>query len=228
MGRISVSRPHQSLFCSQDWEIKATIKQNNEEEIVQNDVSQALARHHPPNCTFLKVYMEFSSYFLFLQEQIKDIIINKQLRMHVKQSLDDIRNGTIGVDEARKQVLANRIAAAKEVIQAIPEDKQAHMPFRNKEQQLLLKRKSKLAAELREALSKKGLTQNQQMCMYYLGLTVPLLMSKQGKEAMVDTVQWKTLLKAEIQNCTNKIDNMAKHQTHKCELQAKRQEARTT
>ena len=75
MGRISVSRPHQSLFCSQDWEIKATIKQNNQEEIVQNDVSQALARHHPPNCTFLKVYMELSSYFLFLQEQIKDIII---------------------------------------------------------------------------------------------------------------------------------------------------------
>ena len=25
--------------------------------------------------TFLKVYMEFGSYFLFLQEQIKDIII---------------------------------------------------------------------------------------------------------------------------------------------------------
>ncbi len=26
--------------------------------------------------TFLKVYMELRSYFLFLQEQIKDIIIN--------------------------------------------------------------------------------------------------------------------------------------------------------
>ena len=26
--------------------------------------------------TFLKVYMELGSYFLFLQEQIKDIIIN--------------------------------------------------------------------------------------------------------------------------------------------------------
>jgi hypothetical protein len=26
-------------------------------------------------CTFLKVYMELGSYFLFLQEQIKDIII---------------------------------------------------------------------------------------------------------------------------------------------------------
>jgi len=43
---------------------------------------------------------------------------------------------------------------------------------------------------------------------------------------MVDTVQWKTLLKAEIQNCTNKIDNMAKHQMHKCEPQAKLQETR--
>jgi hypothetical protein len=27
--------------------------------------------------TFLKVYMELGSYFLFLQEQIKDIIISK-------------------------------------------------------------------------------------------------------------------------------------------------------
>ena len=66
------------------------------------------------------------------------------------------------------------------------------------------------------------------MCMYDLGLTVQLRMSQQEKEAMVDTVQWKTLLKGEMQSCTNKIDNMAKHQTHKCELQAKRQEARTT
>jgi hypothetical protein len=152
--------------------------------------------------------------------------IDEQLRMRAKQSLDDIRNGTIGVDEARKQVLANRIAAAKEVILATPEDKQARMPFRNKEQQLLLKRKSKLAAALQEAIAKKGFTQIQQMCMYDLGLTVPLRMSQQGKEAMVDTVRWKTLMKAEVQNCTSKIDNMAKHQTRKCELQAKRQEAR--
>ena len=28
-----------------------------------------------PNGTFLKVYMELGSYFLFLQEKIKDIII---------------------------------------------------------------------------------------------------------------------------------------------------------
>ena len=30
---------------------------------------------HPSAHTFLKVYMELGSYFLFLQEQIKDIII---------------------------------------------------------------------------------------------------------------------------------------------------------
>ena len=33
--------------------------------------------------TFLKVYMELGSYFLFLQEQIKDIIIISLLNMHV-------------------------------------------------------------------------------------------------------------------------------------------------
>jgi hypothetical protein len=33
--------------------------------------------------TFLKVYMELGSYFLFLQEQIKDIIIS--VRGHARQ-----------------------------------------------------------------------------------------------------------------------------------------------
>jgi hypothetical protein len=31
--------------------------------------------------TFLKVYMDLVSYFLFLQEQIKDIIINPMLSL---------------------------------------------------------------------------------------------------------------------------------------------------
>ena len=33
--------------------------------------------------TFLKVYMELGSYFLFLQEQIKDIIISACLQLSV-------------------------------------------------------------------------------------------------------------------------------------------------
>jgi hypothetical protein len=34
--------------------------------------------------TFLKVYMELGSYFLFLQEQIKDIIITRRMSLTVK------------------------------------------------------------------------------------------------------------------------------------------------
>jgi hypothetical protein len=36
-----------------------------------------LFRQTSPKTRFLKVYMELGSYFLFLQEQIKDIIITK-------------------------------------------------------------------------------------------------------------------------------------------------------
>jgi hypothetical protein len=36
--------------------------------------------------TFLKVYMEFGSYFLFLQEQIKDIIIFKWIHNEYSSS----------------------------------------------------------------------------------------------------------------------------------------------
>ena len=37
--------------------------------------------------TFLKVYMELGSYFLFLQEQIKDIIINESAHRVVTKSI---------------------------------------------------------------------------------------------------------------------------------------------
>jgi hypothetical protein len=37
--------------------------------------------------TFLKVYMELGSYFLFLQEQIKDIIINTLSLLEIDHSL---------------------------------------------------------------------------------------------------------------------------------------------
>ncbi len=40
--------------------------------------------------TFLKVYMELSSYFLFLQEQIKDIIIIKAVRVWGGRIVEDM------------------------------------------------------------------------------------------------------------------------------------------
>ena len=43
--------------------------------------------------TFLKVYMELGSYFLFLQEQIKDFMFyNKQSRSRVLVSLSHTRS----------------------------------------------------------------------------------------------------------------------------------------
>ena len=100
------------------------------------------------------------------------------------------------------------------------------MPFRNKEQQLLLRKRSRIAAALRETIARKGLTQIQQMCMHEFGLTMLLKMSQQEKEAMVCMVRWKPLMTTEIQRCTSKIDNMVKRQTRQCEMQTKQQEAR--
>ena len=52
------------------------------------------------------------------------------------------------------------------------------------------------------------------------------LWSLQDKELLTDTLQWKALLKAEIQSNKNQVDALAKKQTWQCEKQAKRKEAR--
>ena len=43
--------------------------------------------------TFLKVYMELGSYFLFLQEQIKDIIIIRHCILHGPEKQSRTREG---------------------------------------------------------------------------------------------------------------------------------------
>ena len=42
----------------------------------------------------------------------------------------------------------------------------------------------------------------------------------------MDTPHWRALLKAKIQSCKNKLDNMAQKQTHQCGIQARQKEAR--
>jgi hypothetical protein len=49
--------------------------------------------------------------------------------------------------------------------------------------------------------------------MHDLGITASLNLSLQDKELLIDTQQWKTLLKAEIQSSKNQLDAMAKKQT---------------
>jgi hypothetical protein len=83
-----------------------------------------------------------------------------------------------------------------------------------------------LEAALREATGKKGLTMLQLTCMHDLGITALPNLSLQDKELLTDTLQWKALLKAEIQSNKNQVDALAKKQTWQCEKQAKRKEAR--
>ena len=58
--------------------------------LILHIISVRPSKQPPMVRTFLKVYMELGSYFLFLQEQIKDIIIflQKQKRAygHMRQS----------------------------------------------------------------------------------------------------------------------------------------------
>jgi hypothetical protein len=83
-----------------------------------------------------------------------------------------------------------------------------------------------MEAALRDVIAKRGMSVLQLTCMHDLGITASLSLSLPDKELIIDTPQWRTLLKAEIQNSKNKLDNMAKKQTRQCENQAKRKEAR--
>jgi hypothetical protein len=89
-----------------------------------------------------------------------------------------------------------------------------------------MRTRSRMEAALRESIAKNGLTMLQLTYMHDLGITASLNLSLQDKELLIDTPQWKTLLKAEIQSSKNQLDAMAKKQTWQCEKQAKRKEAR--
>jgi hypothetical protein len=103
-------------------------------------------------------------------------------------------------------MIAACIAAAKKVMPVTVNETQARMPFRSKHQQVLLRIRSRMEAALREVIAKSGLSMLQLTCMHDLGITAPLNLSLQDKELLIDTPQWKTLLKAEIQSSKNQLD----------------------
>jgi hypothetical protein len=152
--------------------------------------------------------------------------IDDPLRALARQSLDRLQQGKGDADLERRQMLETRIAAAK---QAMPNEQggcQARMPLRSKQQQALLRIRSRMEAALRDVTAKRGMSMLQLACMHDLGITASLNLSWQDKESLIDTPQWQALLKAEIQNSRNRLDNMAKRQTRQCEYQAKQKEAK--
>jgi hypothetical protein len=87
------------------------------------------------------------------------------------------------------------------------------MTFRSKQQQALLRARSRMEAALREVRAKRGMSVLQLTCMHDLGITSSLTLTLSDKESLIDTPQWQELLKAEIQGHQSKLDGMVKKQT---------------
>ena len=74
-----------------------------------------------------------------------------------------------------------------------------------------------MEAALRDVIAKRGMSSLQLTCMHDLGITASLSLSLPDKDLLIDTPQWRALLKAEIQQGKDKLDEMAKKQTCQCE-----------
>jgi hypothetical protein len=152
--------------------------------------------------------------------------IDDPLRALARQSLDRLQQGKGDADLERRQMLEARIEAAKQAKPNEQGERQARMPLRNKQQQALLRTRSRMEAALRDVTAKRGMSMLQLACMHDLGITSSLNLSWQDKELLIDKPQWRALLKAAIQNSRNRLDKMAQRQTRQCEYQAKQKEAK--
>ncbi len=153
-------------------------------------------------------------------------LIDEPLENLKSQSLELLKDGAGDADLERQSMIAARIAAAKKVKPSTVSEAPARMPFRSKQQQALMRTRSRLEAALREATGGKGLTMLQLTCMHDLEINALSNWSLQDKELLTETQQWKALLKVEIQSNKNQLDALVKKQTWQCEKQAKRKEAR--
>jgi hypothetical protein len=79
-----------------------------------------------------------------------------------------------------------------------------------------------MESALREVIVKLCMSVLQLMCMHDLGITISLSLSLPDKESLIDTPQWRSLLKAKIQNSKRKLDDMVKKQSRQREHQSKR------
>ena len=138
------------------------------------------------------------------------------------QSLDRLKDGGGDADLEKRRMNEAHTIAAKQVMPDTSKERQARMPFRSKQQQALLRARCRMEAALRDVVAKRCMSMLQLTCMHDLRIIASLNLSLQDKELLIDTQQWRTLLKAQIQNKKNKLDDVAKKQTRQCENQAKR------
>jgi hypothetical protein len=119
--------------------------------------------------------------------------IDDPLRRLAVQSLDRLKNGGGDADLERRRMLEARIQAAKQAMPNPSEECPARMPF-SKQQQALLRARSRMEAALQEVRAKRGMSVLQLTCMHDLGITPSLNLSLPDKESLIDTPQWQALL----------------------------------
>jgi hypothetical protein len=94
--------------------------------------------------------------------------IDDSLRILAVQSLDRLKNGGGDAYLERRRMLEARIAAAKQAMPNPSEECTARMPFRSKQQQALLRARSRMEAALREVIAKHCMSVLQLTCMHDL------------------------------------------------------------
>ncbi len=85
-------------------------------------------------------------------------------------------------------MLEARIAAVKQAKLNPSEECTARMPFRSKQQQALLRARSRMEVALQEVIAKHCMSVL--TCMHDLGITASLSLSLLDKESLIDTTQW--------------------------------------
>ena len=148
------------------------------------------------------------------------------LKQAACQSSERLQHGAGDSDLERRQMLGARSAAGENTIPLGQPKHEPRLPYRNAEQQRLLRKRCRVESALREINGGGKLTRVHLAFLHDLGLTqTPMLPQKQAE--LVATPQWKSLLQAELRDCRNQINRITMKQIREHERRARQKEAST-
>ena len=152
-------------------------------------------------------------------------IVDPELKQAARQSSERLQHGAGDSDLERRQMLGARSAAGENTIPLGQPKHEPRLPYRNAEQQRLLRKRCRVESALREINGGGKLTRVHLAFLHDLGLTqTPMLPQKQAE--LVATPQWKSLLQAELRDCRNQINRITMKQIREHERRARQKEAK--
>ena len=116
-------------------------------------------------------------------------IVDPELKQAARQSSERLQHGAGDSDLERRQMLGARSAAGENTIPLSQREHTPRLPYRNAEQQRLLRKRCRVESALREVNGGDKLTRVQLACLHDLGLT-QTPMSLQQQAELVATPQW--------------------------------------